>query len=162
MNIKTRFGTASVLVLALAGGSVLADAGSSGAVRVEHDLLGEKAVPASAYYGIQTARAMENFQISGRTLSDYPEFIIGYAQVKMAAAMANTDVGKMDKSVRDAIIKAGDAIIAGKYHDQFPVDPYQGGAGTSTNMNTNEVMANVALVLTGHKLGDYDVIEPHG
>jgi len=161
MNIKTRFGAASVLVLALAGSSVLADAGSSGAVRMEHDLLGEKAVPASAYYGIQTARAMENFQISGRMLSDYPEFIIGYAQVKMAAAMANTDVGKMDKSVRDAIIKAGDAIIAGKYHDQFPVDPYQGGAGTSTNMNTNEVMANVALVLTGHKLGDYDVIQPH-
>ena len=118
-------------------------------------------MPASAYYGIQTARAMENFQISGRTLSDYPELIIGFAQVKMAAAMANTDVGKMEGGVRDAIIEAGEAIIAGNYHDQFPIDPYQGGAGTSTNMNVNEVMANVALELSGHKLGDYDVIEPH-
>ena len=161
MNINRLFGASSVLVLALAGSSVLADVSGAGAVRMEHDLLGEKPVPASAYYGIQTARAIENFQISGRTLSDYPEFIIGFAQVKMAAAMANTDVGKMDKSVRDAIIKAGDAIIAGSYHDQFPVDPYQGGAGTSTNMNANEVMANVALELTGHKLGDYDVIQPH-
>ena len=76
-------------------------------MRMEHDLLGEKAVPASAYYGIQTARAMENFQISGRTLSDYPELIIGFAHTKMAAAKGNTDVGKMDKKVRDAIIKAG-------------------------------------------------------
>jgi aspartate ammonia-lyase len=131
------------------------------AVRMENDLLGELAVPADAYYGVQTARAIDNFQISGRTLSDYPELIIGYAQTKMAAAKANTDVGKMEKSVRDAILKAGEAIIAGDYHDQFPVDPYQGGAGTSTNMNTNEVMANVALVLSGHKLGDYAVVEPH-
>ena len=128
---------------------------------MEHDLLGEKEIPASALYGVQTARAMENFQISGTTLVDYPELINGFAQVKMAAAKANTDVGKMDKSVRDAIIKAGEAIVAGNYHDQFPVDPYQGGAGTSTNMNANEVMANVALVLTGHKLGDYEVVEPH-
>ena len=130
-------------------------------VRIEHDLLGEKAIPADAFYGVQTARAIENFQISGRTLSDYPEFINGFAQTKMAAAMANTDVGKMKKETRDAIIKAGEAILKGEYHDQFPVDPYQGGAGTSTNMNVNEVMANVALVLTGHKLGDYDIVEPH-
>jgi len=134
---------------------------TAGAVRVEHDLLGEKAVPATAYYGVQTARAIENFQISGRTLQDYPELIKGFAQTKMAAAEANTDVGKMDKQVRDAILKAGDALLAGKYLDQFPVDPYQGGAGTSTNMNVNEVMANVALELTGHKLGDYTVIDPH-
>ncbi|NCF17646.1 MAG: aspartate ammonia-lyase [Haliea sp.] len=150
---------AAGVVLLLSAGYALADAGP--ATRIEHDLLGEKAVPASAYYGIQTARALENFQISGRTLSDYPELIAGFAHTKMAAARANTDVGKMDRKVRDAIIKAGEAIIAGRYHDQFPIDPYQGGAGTSTNMNTNEVMANVALELTGHKLGEYDIIEPH-
>ena len=153
--------------LLMASGTLLADSrtldniDSRQAMRMEHDLLGEKAVPAAAYYGIQTARAMENFQISGRTLSDYPELIIGFAHTKMAAAKGNTDVGKMDKKVRDAIIKAADAIIAGKYHEQFPIDPYQGGAGTSTNMNANEVMANVALELTGHPLGDYEVIEPH-
>ena len=136
-------------------------AGDSKEVRVEHDLLGEKSVPADAYYGIQTARALENFQISGRTLSDYPELVKGYALTKMAAAMANTDVGKMDAATRDAIVKAGEAILVGKYHDQFLVDPYQGGAGTSTNMNANEVMANVALELTGRALGEYDVVEPH-
>ena len=155
---------AAVAVLALTSGAGFAKGPgveSDGDMRMEHDLLGEKAVPASAYYGIQTARALENFQISGRTLSDYPELIIGFAHTKMAAAKGNTDVGKMDKKVRDAILKAGDAIIAGKYHEQFPIDPYQGGAGTSTNMNANEVMANVALVLTGHQLGDYAVIEPH-
>ena len=130
-------------------------------VRIEHDLLGEKAVPADAYYGVQTARALENFQISGLTLAHYPALINGFALTKMAAAMANTDVGKMDAKTRDAIIKAGKAILEGRYHDQFVVDPYQGGAGTSTNMNANEVMANVALVLTGHSLGDYDVVEPH-
>jgi aspartate ammonia-lyase len=130
-------------------------------VRMEEDLLGEKAVPADAYYGIQTARALENFQISGRTLRDYPALINGWAQVKMAAAKGNADVGKMEPKTRDAIIKAGEAILEGRYHDQFLVDPYQGGAGTSTNMNANEVMANVALELTGRKLGEYDVIEPH-
>jgi aspartate ammonia-lyase len=155
---------ACVTVFALASGQLLADSrtvNTSQPMRMEHDLLGEKAVPADAYYGVQTARALENFQISGRTLSDYPELIVGFAQTKMAAASGNTDVGKMDRKVRDAIHKAGKAIIAGQYHDQFPIDPYQGGAGTSTNMNANEVMANVALELTGHKLGDYDVVEPH-
>ncbi len=130
-------------------------------IRIEHDLLGEKAVPADAYYGVQTARALENFQISGRTIGDYPSLVNGWAAVKMAAAMANADVGKMDTETRDAILKAGEAILDGKYHDQFLVDPYQGGAGTSTNMNANEVMANLALVLGGHSLGDYEVVEPH-
>jgi aspartate ammonia-lyase len=153
----------ALCLLLLAGYSVADNHTSQTSVpmRMEHDLLGEKAVPASAYYGVQTARAIENFKISGRTLSDYPELIIGFAKTKMAAAKANTDVGKMDKKVRDAILKAGEAISAGKYHDQFPIDPYQGGAGTSTNMNANEVMANVALELTGHKLGEYDVVAPH-
>jgi len=159
MNFQASTRTAAIL-LALASGPAFAkDPGND--IRIEHDLLGEKAVPATAYYGVQTARAIENFQISGRTLQDYPELITGFAQTKMAAARANTDVGKMDTQVRDAIVKAGEAIIAGNYLDQFPVDPYQGGAGTSTNMNVNEVMANVALELTGHKLGDYAVIEPH-
>ena len=159
---RTLKASVSAIVLVIAGNSAWVHSeATSQPVRMEHDLLGEKAVPATAYYGVQTARAIENFQISGRTISDYPELINGFAQVKMAAAMANTDVGKMEKRVRDAILKAGEAIISGQYHDQFPVDPYQGGAGTSTNMNVNEVMANVALVLTGHKLGDYDVVEPH-
>jgi len=130
-------------------------------VRIEHDLLGEKAVPADAYYGIQTARALENFQISGRTIADYPEFIKGFAIVKMASALANADVGKMDGPTRDAILRAGEAILEGKYLDQFVVDPYQGGAGTSTNMNANEVMANIALELGGHQLGEYEIINPH-
>jgi len=164
MKIKTL--TFGPLVLSL----LLIPAGPTGAqqtaaapqdVRIEHDLIGEKAVPADAYYGVQTARALENFQISGRTIADYPEFIKGYAVVKMAAAMANTDVGKMDAATRDAILKAGEAILEGKYLDQFVVDPYQGGAGTSTNMNTNEVMANIALELTGHALGEYEIINPH-
>ncbi len=129
-------------------------------VRIEHDLLGEKAVPADAYYGVQTARALENFQISGTTVGDYPDLVDGWAYVKMASAMANVDVGKMEAGTRDAILKAGEAILEGKYHDQFLVDPYQGGAGTSTNMNANEVMANVALELTGHTLGDYETINP--
>ena len=129
--------------------------------RIEKDLLGEKAVPARAYYGVQTARALENFQISGRTVGDYPALVNAWALVKMAAAMANAEVGKMKPATRDAIVKAGEAILAGKHHDQFLVDPYQGGAGTSTNMNANEVMANVALELIGHKLGEYEIIEPH-
>jgi len=163
MNIDRPIRVAlALLLLALAAGSAPAEKmDSPAAVRVEHDLLGEKAVPADAYYGVQTARALENFQISGTTVSDYPAFIEGWAYTKMAAAMANTDVGKMKASTRDAILAAGKAILAGKYHDQFLVDPYQGGAGTSTNMNANEVMANVALELTGHALGDYEVVEPH-
>ncbi len=157
------FAVALVPVLALAAASAVAQQPATGPqdIRIEHDLLGEKAVPADAYYGIQTARALENFQISGRTLQDYPGLINGFAQVKMAAAMANTDVGKMDAKTRDAIVTAGRAILDGRYHDQFLVDPFQGGAGTSTNMNANEVMANVALELTGHALGSYDVVEPH-
>jgi aspartate ammonia-lyase len=131
------------------------------AFRVEKDLLGEKQVPADAYYGVQTARALENFQISGETTRRYPELVEGLALTKMAAARANYDVGAMTKSVRDAIDAAGNAILAGRYHDQFNVDLYQGGAGTSTNMNANEVMANVGLELTGHKKGEYSIVEPH-
>ena len=145
--------------LSLPVGFAMGDAANS--MRMERDLLGEKAVPATAYYGIQTARAMENFQISGRTLSDYPELINGFAQTKMAAARANTDVGKMTPDVRDAIVKAGEAIISGKYHEQFLVDPYQGGAGTSTNMMANEVIANRGLEIMGYKKGEYDHLHPN-
>ncbi len=136
-------------------------AAPTGPTRMERDLLGEKAVPADAYYGVQTARALENFNISGIPISHYPGFIEAWAIVKLAAARANTDVGAMKPEVLAAIEKAADAVRQGRYHDQFQVDWYQGGAGTSTNMNANEVLANVALELSGHKKGDYEVVEPH-
>ena len=129
--------------------------------RTEHDLLGEKQIPSNAYYGVQTARALENFQISGISIDHYPGFVEAWAIVKLAAARANTSVGAMDKQKLPAIEKAAKAVIDGKYHDQFQVDWFQGGAGTSTNMNANEVLANIALELSGHQKGDYSVIEPH-
>jgi aspartate ammonia-lyase len=129
--------------------------------RVEKDLLGEKEIPADAYYGVQTARALENFQLSGVQINHYPGFVEAWAYVKLAAAQANYDVGAMKKDRLDAIQKACDAVIAGKYHDQFQVDWYQGGAGTSTNMNANEVLANIGLELTGHNKGEYQFLEPH-
>src|SRR5213593_3589755 len=131
------------------------------ATRTEHDLLGEKNIPADAYYGVQTARALENFQLSGVLINHYPGFVEAWAMVKLAAARANTDVGAMKKERLDAIEKASQAVLDGKYHDQFMVDWYQGGAGTSTNMNANEVLANVGLELTGHKKGEYQYLEPH-
>jgi aspartate ammonia-lyase len=130
-------------------------------VRVEKDLLGEKQVPADAYYGVQTARALENFQISGVLINHYPGFVEAWAIVKLAAAQANTDVGAMKKERLAAIEKAAQAVLAGKYHDSFLVDWYQGGAGTSTNMNANEVLANIGLELSGHKKGEYQFLEPH-
>jgi aspartate ammonia-lyase len=130
-------------------------------VRIEKDLLGEKQVPAEAYYGVQTARALENFRISGVLINHYPGFIEAWAIVKLAAARANTDVGAMKKEKLAMIEKACQALLDGKYHDQFLVDWYQGGAGTSTNMNANEVLANVALELSGHKKGEYQFVEPH-
>jgi aspartate ammonia-lyase len=129
--------------------------------RMEHDLLGDKAVPANAYYGVQTARALENFQISNVPMNFYPEFVEAFAIVKLAAARANTSVGAMKPERLAAIEKAYEAIKAGRYHDQFQVDWYQGGAGTSANMNANEVMANVGLELSGHKKGEYQYLEPH-
>jgi aspartate ammonia-lyase len=134
---------------------------SAPATRTEHDLLGAKEVPASAYYGIQTARALENFQLSGVAINHYPGFVEAWAIVKLAAAQANTDVGAMKPETLAAIEKACKAVRDGKYHDQFQVDWFQGGAGTSTNMNANEVLANVALEMTGHKKGDYKTVEPH-
>ena len=147
----------ALTVLVLGAGSVSAREKT----RIEHDLLGEKAIPADAYYGVQTARALENFRISGISINRYPEFIEALALVKIAAARANTDTGGLPAAKRDAIEKAGRAVIAGGYHDQFQVDWYQGGAGTSTNMNINEVLANVALEQMGKEKGDYAAIDPH-
>lgn len=129
--------------------------------RTEKDLLGEKQIPADAYYGVQTARALENFKLSGLLINHYPGFVEAWAIVKLAAARANTDVGAMKPERLAAIEKAAAAVLGGKYHDQFLVDWYQGGAGTSTNMNANEVLANIGLELTGHKKGEYQFLEPH-
>jgi aspartate ammonia-lyase len=148
----------------LAVGLVLVVAATSSgqqAVRVERDLLGAKEIPADAYYGVQTARALENFQISGVAINHYPEFIEALALVKIATARANCDVGALSAEKRDAIEAAAREVIAGKYNDQFLVDWYQGGAGTSTNMNINEVLANVALEMSGRAKGDYEAIDPH-
>src|SRR5262249_37765517 len=120
-----------------------------------------KQVPADAYYGVQTARALDNFQISDIPISHYPEFIQALALVKMAAARANADVGALPADKKDASERACQAVITGKHRAQLPVDWYQGGAGTSTNMNANEVLANVALELSGRKKGEYSVIDPH-
>ena len=135
--------------------------GAQEKARVEKDLLGQKDIPASAYYGVQTARALENFQISDIAINHYPGFVEAWAIVKLAAAQANTDVGAMKPEKLAAIEKASQAVLQGRYHDQFLVDWYQGGAGTSTNMNANEVLANVALELTGHKKGEYQYVDPH-
>ena len=110
--------------------------------RTESDLLGSKEVPTEALYGVQTSRAMENFHISGQLLSDYHNFIRGLAITKKAAAMANVEVGMITPEQGEAIMWACDQLIEGKYHDQFPIDMIQGGAGTSTNMAANEVIAN--------------------
>ena len=148
------------LVVTLAGTATPA-VGDAPAFRTEKDLLGEKPIPAAAYYGVQTARALENFQISGVVLKDYPQLVNALAMVKLAAARANHDVGALDATVLKGIEQACRAIMDGKYHDQFLVDMYQGGAGTSTNMNANEVIANVGLEILGHPKGRYDKIEPH-
>src|SRR6187401_1686373 len=129
--------------------------------RTESDLLVKKEIPFDAYYGVQTLRALENFQISGVKTNFYPDYVRAYAMVKLAAARANTEVGRMKKDRMDAIEKACQAVIDGKYHDQFLTDMFQGGAGTSANMNANEVLANIALEMGGHKKGEYTIIEPH-
>src|SRR6187200_1950309 len=129
--------------------------------RTESDLLGKKEIPFEAYYGVQTLRALENFQVSGVKTNFYPDYVRAYAMVKLAAARANTDVGRMKKEKLDAIEKACQDVIDGKYHDQFLTDLYQGGAGTSANMNSCEVLANIALEKMGKKKGEYQFIEPH-
>ena len=131
------------------------------ATRIEHDLLGDLAVPANAYYGVQTARALENFKISGVELRHYPNFIKGLAMTKLGAARANFETGGFSKEILAGIEGACNEILDGKLHDEFRLDVYQGGAGTSTNMNANEVIANRALELMGHKKGEYKYCDPH-
>ena len=130
-------------------------------VRIEHDLLGNKAVPEDAYYGVQTARGLENFHISGVELRLYPDLIKAFAMVKMAAARANFDCGQFSREILAGIEGACQELIDGRLHDQFRLDVFQGGAGTSTNMNANEVIANRALELMGHKKGEYQHCSPH-
>lgn len=127
--------------------------------RTEKDSLGQREVPAEAYYGIQTFRATENFPVSG--IFARPEFVNAYAMVKKAAALANMDVGWLEPRIAEAIVSACDEILAGKLHDQFVVDDFQAGAGTSFNMNMNEVVANRALELIGKSKGDYSTISPN-
>ena len=129
--------------------------------RVESDLIGELQVPADAYYGVQTQRAINNYKISTTHMYDYPEYIIAMAYVKMAAAAANTELGVLPKEIGEAIMAACREIVDGKLWDQFPVDMMQGGAGTSVNMNANEVIANRALELMGHKKGEYQYCSPN-
>jgi aspartate ammonia-lyase len=134
---------------------------ASSETRLERDLLGEKAVPAEAYYGVQTARGLENFDISGVPIRLYPDLIRALAMVKLAAARANFECGRLSEALRDAITGACQEVIDGQLHDQFLLDVFQGGAGTSTNMNINEVIANRALELMGHRKGDYQFCDPH-
>ncbi|MBI9057527.1 MAG: aspartate ammonia-lyase [Labilibaculum sp.] len=129
--------------------------------RTEHDLIGYKDVPEDAYYGIQTLRAVENFDICGVKLSAYPKFIKALAMVKWAAAKANNELGIMASDKTDAILKACEEIIDGDLHEHFPVDMIQGGAGTSTNMNANEVIANRALEILGYQKGEYEHCHPN-
>jgi aspartate ammonia-lyase len=131
------------------------------AVRTEHDSLGEREVPDQAYYGVQTIRGVENFPLSGIRLYHFEHFIHGLAFVKKAAALANGELGVLDPEKAEAIVKACDEIAAGKLHDQFVIDMFQGGAGTSTNMNANEVIANRALEILGHRKGQYEHLHPN-
>ncbi len=128
--------------------------------RMEHDLLGEREVPSEAYYGVHTLRALENFHISGIPLSTYPNMVRALACVKQACALANRELGLLDQPRADAIVRACEEVRAGELHEHFAVDIVQGGAGTSTNMNANEVIANRALELLGHERGEYKFLHP--
>jgi len=129
------------------------------AYRTEHDSIGDKKVPADAYYGVQTLRAVENFRITGLNL--HPELIHSLAHIKKAAAITNREIGLLEPRIAEAIVKACDEILAGRFRADFVVDPIQGGAGTSLNMNANEVIANRAIELLGGRKGDYSVVHPN-
>ena len=128
-------------------------------MRVESDSIGSRQIPVDAYYGVQSLRGAENFQITGQRLR--PEFIESIAEIKKACALCNHAVDELDASIRDAIVTACDEIIAGKFHQEFLCDPIQGGAGTTANMNANEVIANRAIELLGGQKGDYSVVHPN-
>ena len=127
--------------------------------RVEKDSIGTKDVPEDVYYGVQSLRAAENFHITG--LNMHPEIINSLAYIKKAAAITNCEINLLDKKRADAIVKACDEILAGQHHEDFIVDPIQGGAGTSINMNANEVIANRAIELLGSQKGDYSIVHPN-
>jgi aspartate ammonia-lyase len=134
---------------------------TGGRSRTEHDLLGDREVPDEALYGVQTLRALENFPITGVALREFPALINALASVKEAAARANADLGLLDKRIADAIARVAQELRAGRHHEHFVVDMIQGGAGTSTNMNANEVIANRALELMGLPRGDYAKVHPN-
>ena len=134
---------------------------SGGTTRVEHDLLGDRDVPDEALYGVQTLRALENFPITGVPLREFPALVEALAAVKLAAARANAELGLLSDETADAIVRAATEVRAGRHHEHFLVDMVQGGAGTSTNMNANEVLANRALELLGRRRGEYAVIHPN-
>lgn len=127
--------------------------------RLENDSIGEKKVPKEAYYGVQSLRGAENFNITGLRL--HKDFIISLAEIKKATAITNLEAGVLEKKVADAIAEACDDIIAGRFHEDFIVDPIQGGAGTSMNMNANEVIANRAIEILGGEKGDYSIVHPN-
>lgn len=129
--------------------------------RTEHDFLGEKQIPDNCYYGVQTMRARENFDITGISIGTQPLFIKAFGYVKKAAALANHELGVLDEKKKNAIVYACDRLINGEFTDQFISDLIQGGAGTSTNMNANEVIANLGLEFMGHKKGEYQYLHPN-
>src|SRR6476620_9156052 len=129
--------------------------------RTEHDLLGEREVPHDALYGVQTLRALENFPITGMPLREFPARFEALAAVKEAAALANAELGLLPRQTADLIVRASEEIRAGRHHEHFLVDMIQGGAGTSTNMNANEVIANRALERSGHERGEYQYVHPN-
>jgi len=129
--------------------------------RIEKDFLGTKEIPADAYYGVHTARAMDNFTVTGVQINHFPRFIIALAMVKKASVAANLEFKLLSASIAQAIDQACDEIIEGKLHEHFVVDLIQGGAGTSTNMNANEVIANRALEFLGHPKGSYKYLHPN-
>lgn len=131
------------------------------ATRKEHDFIGELEIDDSVYYGVQTFRALENFKMTGRKFGDYPFFVKAFAQIKKAAFLANAEVGVLAQDKADYLCKAADKVIAGEFADQFVVDMVQGGAGTSTNMNMNEVLTNIALEMMGQKKGSYSMETIH-
>jgi aspartate ammonia-lyase len=129
--------------------------------RLEHDFLGNMQVPVNRYYGIQTQRGLDNFPISGVPIYHFPEFIKAFAFIKKACAEANRDLCLIDPELSTAIVAACDEIANGRFHREFVVDMIQGGGGTSTNMNFNEVIANRALELLGYEKGRYDILHPN-
>lgn len=136
------------------------DVETTPATRTESDSLGSLEIPSDAYWGIHTARALENFPIAKRPISVYPELVRGLAMVKQASARANREIGVLDPAKADLIDRAAQRVIEGDFHDQFVVGVIQGGAGTSTNMNANEVITNIALELAGREKGDYAFLSP--